>query len=61
MAEFGIALGLVLVIEGLCYALFPEAMRKTVAEIMKLPPEKLRMIGLGALFLGVAIVWIFKR
>ncbi|MBR7159070.1 MAG: DUF2065 domain-containing protein [Alphaproteobacteria bacterium] len=61
MTELGIAFGLVLVLEGISYALFPEAMRKAVQEVMKLPAEKLRTIGICAALLGLAIVWIFKR
>lgn len=60
MEELGVAFALVLIIEGLCYALFPEAMRKTMAEILKLPADKLRTVGVSALCIGALIVWLIK-
>ena len=52
-----IALGLVLVLEGLAYALFPQGMKETMRQIQGLPPEALRLMGLIAVALGAAVVW----
>ncbi len=61
MTELGVAFGLVLILEGLCYALFPDVMRKTIYEILSLPKDKLRLIGIIASLIGLTIVWFFKR
>lgn len=52
-----IALGLVLVLEGLAYALFPQGMKEAMRQIQGLPLEALRLMGLIAVTLGAAVVW----
>jgi uncharacterized protein YjeT (DUF2065 family) len=53
------ALGLVLVIEGALYALFPQPMINTMRRLPEIPPASLRMIGLVAVALGWLLVkWI---
>jgi hypothetical protein len=54
------ALGLVLVIEGLLLALFPDGLKRIVAEIMTHPPARLRVGGLVSAAIGVAIVWLVR-
>lgn len=54
------ALALVLVLEGLCYAIAPEAMRRVAAMAMATPPAMLRGAGLAAAVIGVAFVWIIR-
>ena len=60
MTDLLIALGLVLVIEGVLYALLPDAMRRMAARAALLPSETLRWGGLVAAGLGVATVWIVR-
>ena len=60
MSDFVSALGLVLVIEGLLYALVPEAMKRMMLEVATLPGGNLRVGGLLAMFAGVAIVWLVR-
>ena len=60
MSDLIVAIGLVLVIEGLLYAAFPNAMRKMVEDMTKLPDSNLRSVGLCALVIGVAIVWFVR-
>ena len=60
MNDFIVAIGLVLVLEGLVYALFPGSMRNMVNEMAKLPDSTLRTFGLMALFLGVFVVWLVR-
>lgn len=57
MSELVAALGLVLVIEGVLYALFPGRARAMMETISATPEETLRMIGLAAMAAGVAVVW----
>ncbi|RWG24592.1 MAG: DUF2065 family protein, partial [Mesorhizobium sp.] len=58
MQDFLAAIGLVLVIEGLVYGGFPALARKLAAEVLSLPENVLRIAGLAAIALGVAIVWL---
>ena len=64
MSEFAISLitavGLVLVIEGLIYALFPDGMKRMMSQMAYVPPEFLRRAGLVAAFVGVFIVWLAR-
>jgi uncharacterized protein YjeT (DUF2065 family) len=58
MAELVTAIGLVLVIEGLLYAVAPGRL-KSLAELAgQIPDETLRMAGIVAIALGVGVVWI---
>jgi uncharacterized protein len=57
MRDFSAAIGLVLAIEGLLMAGFTNSMRARMAIAAREDPAKLRGMGLGAAFLGVAIVW----
>ena len=60
MTEILLALGLVLAIEGLVLALAPRRIEDALRVIASLPVDQRRMIGLGALALGVLIVWLVK-
>lgn len=60
MTDFLVALGLVLVIEGLLLAAVPNRIRDAL-EAMRITPETtLRTIGLCAAALGVATVWMVR-
>jgi uncharacterized protein YjeT (DUF2065 family) len=61
MKDLWTALALVLVIEGVLYALFPEAMKKMVAQMLVVPAPMLRAAGLAAACLGVGVVWLVRR
>jgi uncharacterized protein YjeT (DUF2065 family) len=61
MKDFGTALALVLVIEGVLYALFPEGMKRMAGQMLALPPATLRVAGLASAGLGVLVVWILRR
>jgi len=56
-----LGLGLVLVIEGLALALAPSRMEDLLAAFAAIPRDRRRMIGLAALALGVALVWLARR
>jgi uncharacterized protein len=61
MRDLGTGLALVLVIEGVLYALFPEAMKRMTARAMEIPPQVLRAAGLLAATAGVLLVWLLRR
>lgn len=60
MSDLLTALALVLVIEGVAYALFPGAVRRMMAAVIDLPPAVLRGGGLIAATLGVLAVWMVR-
>ncbi len=61
MRDLGTGIALVFVIEGILYALFPEGMKRAAARAMLVPPQVLRLSGLFAAVVGVAIVWLLRR
>jgi uncharacterized protein YjeT (DUF2065 family) len=54
------ALSLVLVIEGGLYALFPDGMRRMMAQMQEIPDGRLRAIGLIGALAGVVGVWLLR-
>ena len=61
MRDLVTGLALVLVIEGILYALFPDGMKRVAARAMVVPPQVLRAAGLLAASFGVVIVWLLRR
>ena len=61
MGTIWTALGLVLVIEGLTYALVPGQMKKMMAMMQDAPVERLRMVGTLVLALGVLVIWLARN
>ena len=61
MNDLMAAIGLVCVLEGASYALFPGAVQKAMAAAQALPPERLRAGGLVATVVGALIVWLVRR
>ena len=55
-----LAIGLVLCVEGLVFALAPSRIEDALRALSELGIEKRRLFGLGALALGVLLVWIAK-
>ena len=51
------AIGFCLVFEGLFPMISPGGWKKSVEEIARIPSEKIRLIGLGSVLLGLLIVW----
>ncbi len=60
MNDLATALALVLVIEGLIYALFPDHLKRMMVTIMSVPAPTLRVAGLAAAIVGVGIVWLMR-
>lgn len=58
MAEFIVAIGLVLFIEGLLYGGFPRGMKKLMAQMQAVPDKSLQISGFIAMLIGIFIVWI---
>ena len=60
MRELIIAIGLLLFIEGILYALFPSKMKNMLKNIEKMNVNQMRIGGLIFALIGFAIVWYFK-
>lgn len=60
MTDLIAALGMVLVLEGILYAGFPQAARNFMRRALELPENLLRAAGLAGLALGLAIIWLAR-
>ncbi len=56
-----VALGLMLIIEGIPYFAFPHLVKRLMAEALKLPDGLLRIFGLIALVLGLLFIYLGSR
>jgi uncharacterized protein YjeT (DUF2065 family) len=55
-----LALGLVLVVEGLAFALAPSRIDEVLELLRRTPLETRRLIGLAAVTAGVVLVWVAR-
>ena len=60
MTDLLVVVGLILVLEGGLYAVFPAGMKRLMAVMIQQPDDALRLSGLGAATFGVGIVWLVK-
>jgi len=60
MNDLAVAIGLVLVIEGLVWALVPRLGRKLLEATAEMPEPALRLAGALAVAVGVFIVWMVR-
>lgn len=60
MAEFIMAIGFVMVIEGFLYALFPATMKNMIKMALEQNDNSIRLIGLIATFIGLVIIYVSK-
>ena len=54
-------LGLVLILEGLPYAAFPEAMQNWLRQLQAASPVLLRTLGIAAVLLGLLLCFVAQR
>lgn len=57
MNDLWTAIGLVLVLEGVLYALFPDAMIRMLKKIPLIPSSSLRFMGFSLVAVGWMIIW----
>ena len=55
-----VGLGFVAIVEGLVLALAPGQLREALEAIARLDPERRRLVGLLAVTLGIALVWVAR-
>lgn len=60
MSDFIVALGLVLVLEGLLYGGLPGVVKRMAADIVHIPDGVMRVVGLTAMVIGVVLVWLVR-
>ncbi|MCX7559285.1 DUF2065 domain-containing protein [Sulfitobacter sp. F26204] len=52
-----LAVGLVMVFEGLVYALAPSFLERMLETLRKLPPDAVRQIGALIVVTGLVLIW----
>ncbi len=60
MSDLVVAVGLVLVLEGLIWALAPDQGRRMAALVSAMPDGSLRRAGWTAVAVGALIVWLMR-
>lgn len=55
-----LAFGLMLIIEGLAPALFPNKWRRYLLKLTEQPTETIRNMGLVILTLGAIVIWLAR-
>ncbi len=60
MTDLAVALGLVLVIEGLLWAVAPQLGRKLLSFAAETPEPSVRIAGAIAVAAGVLFVWLIR-
>jgi|TARA_B100001093_G_scaffold144496_1_gene137126 uncharacterized protein YjeT (DUF2065 family) len=60
MKDLITAVGLLLLIEGLFFAIFPSRIKNMLISIKQISDEKLRNIGFFFFILGSLIIWYIK-
>lgn len=60
MSDLVVGLGLVLVIEGLLWALVPNLATRLLEAAASVPQNILRLAGWGSVLAGLALVWIIR-
>ncbi len=60
MIDLATALALVLVLEGLLWAVSPDGMKRAAAMALGMANEQLRAGGLIAVAIGVLLVWLLR-
>lgn len=60
MSDLFVAIGLVLVIEGVLYGGLPHLAKRLASEVIVMPEGAMRVAGLVAVAAGVALVWLVR-
>lgn len=60
MQDFLTALGLVLVIEGAFYGIYPDAAPRLLEALKEMGPTRLRIMGVVATLAGLGLIWAVR-
>jgi len=61
MKDLLCALGLVFIIEGLPYFIFPGKLKNYLAKITSIPDSTLRFLGISAMIAGLILLYFGRR
>jgi uncharacterized protein YjeT (DUF2065 family) len=61
MSYFLCVIGMVLVVEGLPYMTFPQAVKRTLLKLVEVPDQVLRLLGGLAVAAGLVLVYFGNR
>ncbi|GAB6272275.1 MAG: DUF2065 domain-containing protein [Smithella sp.] len=61
MDYFLCVMGMVFIVEGLPYLVFPEKLKIYLIKISTLPDKTLRAIGISAILLGLVLIYFGRR
>lgn len=61
MKLFITLVGLILVLEGLPYLAFPEAMQRWLSQLCQMEPSQLRTIGLISMIIGFVVLFFARQ
>ena len=61
MKLFILLIGLIMVVEGLPYVAFPEAMQRWLSQLVKMSPAQLRQVGLISMIIGFVILFFARH
>lgn len=57
----GLAFMMMLFIEGLVYALFPEQMKRMMLMVLSMPVERIRSFAFGMVAVGAIGMWFYLQ
>lgn len=60
MNDLIVGLGLLLVLEGVLYGGLPHLAKRLAAEVLTMPEQTLRVVGIASLVIGVGLVWLVR-
>lgn len=61
MKDLLCVIGLIFIIEGLPYFLFPEKLKVYLAKLITMPDSTLRFIGISAMIIGLILLYVGRR
>jgi uncharacterized protein YjeT (DUF2065 family) len=60
LSDLVVAIGIMLVVEGVLYGGFPSLAKRLAAEVSSMPDSRLRTGGMFAMAAGVVVVWLVR-
>lgn len=60
MMDLLTAIGLMFVLEGAAYALFPDAMKRMISHVLMMQPSQIRIAGVAFAVFGFLIVGVLR-
>ena len=60
MTDLAVGFGLVLVLEGLLWAVAPQTARRMLETVSEIPVNQVKMAGLVSVASGVFVVWLAR-